>query len=70
MLLTWQTVDVSQATVADLMQAPIVFFNGTEAPQFTQAERELLKEYILQGGFIFVDNCCPASGVRRRVSRP
>ena len=30
-LMTWQTVDLSQATVADLMQAPIVFFNGTEA---------------------------------------
>src|SRR4029077_7877576 len=57
-LLTWQTVDVSQASVADLMQAPIVFFNGTEAPQFTQMDRDLLKEYILQGGFIFVDNCC------------
>ncbi len=57
-LLTWQTVDVSQATVADLAQAPILFFNGTEAPPFTPEDVTLLKDYILQGGFIFVDNCC------------
>jgi hypothetical protein len=57
-LLTWQTVDISQASVADLMQAPILFFNGSEPPQFTQPDRDLLKEYILQGGFIFVVNCC------------
>ncbi len=57
-LLTWQTVDVAQATVADLLQAPILFFNGTEAPHFTPQEVALLKEYVLQGGFIFVDNCC------------
>jgi len=60
-LLTWQTVDIAQATVADLMQAPIVFFNGTEAPQFTRQEIEVLKEYILQGGFIFADNCCKSA---------
>ena len=57
-LLTWQTVDVSQATVHDLLQAPIVFMNGTDAPQFTQQDVALLREYIMQGGFLFVDNCC------------
>src|SRR5262249_18601607 len=57
-LLTWETVDLSQATVADLMQAPIVFFNGVDAPQFTPQDIALLKEYILQGGFLFVDKCC------------
>jgi hypothetical protein len=57
-LLTWQTVDVTQATVADLLQAPIVFFNGTERPEFTQRDIDLLRDYIQQGGFIFVERCC------------
>jgi hypothetical protein len=60
-LLTWQTVDVSQATVADLMQAPILFISGSDAPQFTPGDRDLFKEYILQGGFILVDNNCRSS---------
>ena len=57
-LLNWQTVDISQATVADLMQAPIVYLSGSESPQFTAAELALLKEYVLQGGFVFVVNNC------------
>ncbi|MBI3862688.1 MAG: DUF4159 domain-containing protein [Planctomycetia bacterium] len=55
-LLSWQTVDVSQATVGDLMQAPILFISGSDAPQFTPQDVALLKEYILQGGFILVNN--------------
>lgn len=57
-LLTWQTVDINQANVTDLLQAPIVFFNGTERPQFTPRDIELLREYIQQGGFIFAECCC------------
>jgi beta-lactamase regulating signal transducer with metallopeptidase domain len=57
-LLTWQTVDISQAGVADLQQAPILFITGSEAPQFTPPEAALLKEYVRQGGLIFADNCC------------
>ena len=34
-LLTWQVVDPNVASVEDLLQAPIVFFNGHEAPEFT-----------------------------------
>jgi hypothetical protein len=56
--LTWQTVDITHATLADLMQAPILFFNGSEAPQFTPPEAALLKEYVGEGGFLFADNCC------------
>jgi Zn-dependent protease with chaperone function len=57
-LLSWQTVEVSQATAADLLQAPILFFNGSEAPQFSPQQVALLKEFVEQGGFIFADNCC------------
>src|SRR5579872_3747290 len=60
-LLTWQTVDIGQAEVADLMQAPILFIGGSDAPQFHPREVALFKEYILQGGFIFVDNNCKSA---------
>jgi hypothetical protein len=57
-LLTWQTVDVSQAAVPDLLQAPIVYIGGSEAPQFAPEDVALFKEYILQGGFLFVVRNC------------
>ncbi len=57
-LLTWQTVDITQTSVAELKQAPILFFSGSAAPQFTSPEIALLKEYVRDGGFIFVDNSC------------
>lgn len=60
-MLTWQMVDVTQASVADLMQAPILFFHGTEAPRFTEQEVALLREYVLQGGFIFAVRGCKST---------
>jgi hypothetical protein len=72
-LLNWQVVDVSRADVADLMQAPILYLHGTEAPQFTPEEIALLKEYILQGGFIFAVRGCRSAafdeGFRDLVTR-
>jgi Domain of unknown function (DUF4159) len=57
-LLTWQIVDPSNATVQDLLQAPILFFNGHRAPEFSVAARDNIREYVQQGGFLFVDACC------------
>ena len=57
-LLTWQTVDAREATVEDLMQAPILFFNGHETPVFTAAAKKNLREFVEQGGFIFAEACC------------
>jgi len=47
-----------------------VFFNGTEAPRFTMEQIELLKEYILQGGFYLRRQLLQERAVRRGVSRP
>jgi hypothetical protein len=44
--------------VGDLLQSPIAYFNGHRAPRFTQAEEDLLKEYVEQGGFILAEACC------------
>jgi hypothetical protein len=60
-LLTWQVVDPENASVQDLLQAPILFFNGHRAPQFAAAARQNIREYVEQGGFLFVDACCGES---------
>ena len=57
-LLTWQVVDPGSAAVEDLMQAPIVYFNGHEAPDFGDAGKKVLREFVEQGGFIFAEACC------------
>jgi hypothetical protein len=44
--------------VKDLMQSPIAYFNGHKVPQFTDAEKAVLKEYVEQGGFILAEACC------------
>jgi hypothetical protein len=57
-LLTWQIVDPSNATVEDLLQAPILFFNGHHVPEFSARARQNIREYVEQGGFLFADACC------------
>ena len=57
-LLTWQVVDPAVASVADLLQAPIVFFNGHQAPEFNAMAQQNLREFVEQGGFLFADACC------------
>ena len=57
-LLTWQIVDPAVANVADLLQAPILFFNGHLACDFNAQARQNLRDYVEQGGFIFADACC------------
>jgi hypothetical protein len=42
---------------ADLLQSPIVFFNGHDrAPN--DKEQDVLKEFVANGGFILAENCC------------
>ena len=57
-LLTWQVVDPSTATIQDMLQAPIAFFNGHNAPEFPRRARQNLREFVEQGGFIFAEACC------------
>jgi hypothetical protein len=57
-LLTWQVVDPNIATVPEMLQAPIVFFNGHRAPEFTANAKRNIREYIEEGGFLFADACC------------
>ncbi|WP_165247492.1 DUF4159 domain-containing protein [Paludisphaera soli] len=57
-LLTWQVVDPGSAGVEDLLQAPIVLFNGHQAPEFSDVAVKNLRDYVDQGGFIVADACC------------
>lgn len=66
--LSWQIFDAArQATgrdvppdviLADMLQAPICYLNGTDAPKFSDGEKVLLKRYVEQGGFIIAEACC------------
>lgn len=65
--LAWQVFDVRgvdaateasrRQLAAQLLQSPIVWFNGHDmAPR--DKEAEVLKEYLANGGFILAENCC------------
>jgi hypothetical protein len=63
--MTWQIVDAKVAgagdvarRVEDLLQAPVLFITGHEAPVFDVLEKQVLRGYIDQGGFIFAEACC------------
>lgn len=59
-LVTSQTVDVEKLTeetgVADLLQAPVLYITGREAPKFSDRQVEILRKYVEQGGFVFAVN--------------
>jgi hypothetical protein len=66
--LAWQIFNCRKLNVAnaedirtltrDLLQSPIAYFNGHNAPLFTDIELEMLKQYVDQGGFIMAEACC------------
>ncbi len=55
--LAWQNIELSKATVEDLLESPVLFFSGSRAPNLTTAQKLLLKDYVEQGGFIFAEAC-------------
>ncbi|MBV9122688.1 MAG: DUF4159 domain-containing protein, partial [Planctomycetes bacterium] len=67
--LAWQVFDAKRDLVednpdeilrvtGDLLQSPILYFNGHEVPRFTDQEIRLLRQYLDQGGFILAEACC------------
>ncbi len=45
---------------SELLQSPIVYITGHKSParRFTDVEKELLKRYVDNGGFILAEACC------------
>jgi hypothetical protein len=59
--LTWQVIDIKNATVADLLQTPVLFISGKDGLRLSAQEKQLLRDYVNQGGFIFAEACCNSS---------
>lgn len=68
MPLAWQVFDARQADLSTdqkfneelstLLQSPILYMNGHEAPVLTPAQKKLLRRYVDEGGFILAEACC------------
>jgi hypothetical protein len=66
--LAWQVWDTKRTHIendaelldatSELVQSPILYISGHKAPDFSENEKKLLKEYVNNGGFIFADACC------------
>jgi hypothetical protein len=59
--LTWQVIDPADATVEDLLQAPVLYISGSQAPNLLPHAKKL-RDYVDRGGFIFAEACCSDSG--------
>ncbi len=55
-LVTWQQLDIAVVAkhggLEDLMLSPILYISGDKAPKFSPDELELLRQYVINGGFI------------------
>lgn len=41
----------------DIFKSPFCYISGHKLVQFTKKERENFKKYVLNGGFVFADDC-------------
>ena len=55
--LSWQSLETDNS-IDHFLEAPILYFNGRQSPKFTEMDKNLLKEYVGNGGFIFAEACC------------
>lgn len=68
MPLAWQIFDPRVADLStdekfneelsNLLQSPILYITGHEAPTLTSAQKRLLRRYVDEGGFILAEACC------------
>ncbi|MDY0170220.1 MAG: DUF4159 domain-containing protein [Thermoguttaceae bacterium] len=61
--LTWQTIDLGNASVEDLLEAPVVYLCGSAAPlpggdQARTQLAEKLRDYLDRGGFLVAEGYC------------
>jgi hypothetical protein len=59
--LSWQVIDLNRASVEDLLQAPVLFLNGSQAPEVSDEQAKKLRDYLDRGGFIFAEATCGAA---------
>jgi len=65
--LGWQVYDPRRTTftpkqlvaeVGSLLASPLIYMNGHRAPVMTAEEKEILKRYVDEGGFLLAEACC------------
>ena len=54
--LSWQTIDIRSAGVADLAETPVLFMSGSAEIRMDDDEKRRLREFVHQGGFIFAES--------------
>jgi len=73
--MTWQIVDAKVAEnaalkrIEDFLQAPVLFISGHHEPVFDAVERQVLKGFVDQGGFVFAEACCSREAFTRGFRR-
>lgn len=55
--LNWQEVRGTNATADDLLESPVLFMSGNNGFVLTDFQKEALKKYLENGGFLFADAC-------------
>lgn len=55
--LAWQTIDLNKAQLQDLLETPVLFLSGTQLPKISNQQKLMLRDYVMQGGFIFAEAC-------------
>jgi len=55
--LNWQTVRSKEASVDDLLESPVLFISGKESFTLDRQQKENLRKYVDNGGFIFAEAC-------------
>jgi hypothetical protein len=63
--LTWQVIDGDAAALEDLMQTPVLYLSGRDGLQLRPDQKQTLKKYVEQGGFVFAEACCEGGGFDR-----
>ncbi len=55
--LSWQSVDIQTATVADMLESPVLFLSGSSGLRLDAQQKQNLRDYLNQGGFLFAEAC-------------
>ncbi len=50
--LNWQIINLGVATIADLHDSALLYISGNQTLSFTDAEKQMLKQYVEEGGII------------------
>jgi Domain of unknown function (DUF4159) len=67
--LAWQSISLRQASLEHLMETRILHISGSKAFELNAAQKQMLKDYVEQGNFLFAEarhgNGCSGEGFDR-----